>query len=446
MTSRIIPPTPTETAEERDERLKWWREARFGMFVHYGLYSNMEGIYQGKRVAFDGAEWYQERTGLSSPAYEKLTTDGFSVLEDAAEQWAKLAKDAGCEYVVLTTKHHDGFCLFNSDSTDFSTKNLINRDIVDEFVQACRKYGLKIGFYHSVLDWHHPQYDYTKSTLLPYPTDERARVDGIKRDHSKYQEYLHHQVVDELLTRYGKIDIIWFDYSAMDFDGDEAWKSVSLTQNVKKKQPHIIFNNRLYRRPEGGFSGQEVDDFTDQMDPRYGDFVTPEQHIPPQGLGNVDWEACVTMNYNWGYSKLDTDWKSSDELIQSLCDIVSKGGNYLLNIGPKKHGEIPVESVERMTEIGDWIKTNNEAIKGTKAGPFKTLQEWGRISTKPGIWYLMIFDKSALIELDLSTPVKDVSLLGNKEAVEWIGSDEKLTIDAGKLSESLKFPVLKVVF
>ena len=375
--------------------MQWWRNARFGMFVHWGLYSGLAGTWEGKPVATQGGmEWIQQRVKADTTTYAKNAIPLFKPKEDFASQWAQMAKKAGCRYLVFTTKHHDGFALHDSKVSDFDAGSVLNRDLVKEIVDACRKEGLRIGFYHSVIDWHHDQYAYLLSKELPYPLKGEPYPDG-PRDHEKYIQFLHAQT-NELMTHYGQVDVVWWDYSSTDFQGERAWKAFELMGSVKEKQPQIIMNNRLFRIPEAGFSGMGTHAVTDQLNPKYGDFITPEQHIPATGLPNLDWETCMTMNTTWGFSEHDHAWKSDETLVRNLIDVASKGGNYLLNIGPTGDGTVPEESIASLKVIGDWMKTNGEAIYGTKASPFEKIS-WGRCSQKllPGgktRLYLHIFD------------------------------------------------------
>lgn len=386
---------PAETPAQRDARMAWWREARFGMFVHWGLYSGLAGTWDGKPVATQGGmEWIQQRVKADTDTYAKAALPKFKPTPGFAREWARLAKEAGCRYLVFTTKHHDGFGLYASKAGDYNAGAKLQRDLVKEIVAACHAEGLKVGFYHSVIDWHHDQYAYAKSKQLPHPLKGTPYPNG-DRDHAKYLAYLHQQV-GELVSRYGKVDVLWWDYSAQDFQGDEAWRATELMKLVRTAQPKIIMNNRLYRTPEAGWKSMGTEGYTPQLDPRYGDFITPEQHIPATGMPGVDWETCMTLNTTWGFSEHDHAWKSDETLIRNLIDIASKGGNYLLNIGPRGDGSIPAESTASLRAIGAWMKRNGEAIYGTQASPFASLA-WGRCTQKKNSasstrLYLHVFD------------------------------------------------------
>jgi alpha-L-fucosidase len=384
-----------ESSEQRDKRMRWWRQARFGMFVHWGLYSGLAGTWEGKPVGTRGGmEWIQERVKADTETYARRAIPLFRPKPDFAREWALLAKQAGCRYVVFTTKHHDGFALHNSRAGDFHAGAVLGRDLVKEIAGALRGQGLRVGFYHSVIDWHHDQYEYARSQQLPHPLKGKPYPNG-QRDHAKYVAYLHQQV-DELVSHYGPVDILWWDYSAQDFQGQEAWRAFDLLAAVRRKQPRIIMNNRLFRIPEAGFSGMGTAAIAPQLDPKYGDFLTPEQHIPASGIPGVDWETCMTMNTTWGYSEHDHAWKPAETLIRNLIDIASKGGNYLLNIGPKFDGSVPAESVRAMEEIGEWMHRNGESIYGASASPLAPV-EWGRCTQQAASrgrtrLYLHVFD------------------------------------------------------
>ncbi len=392
-----------ETNQQRDARMQWWREARFGMFVHWGLYSGLAGTWDGRPVGTRGGmEWIQQRVGVDTWEYAHEAVPRFRPKEGFATEWAKLAREAGCRYVVFTTKHHDGFCLFQSQYTTYDAHDLLGRDLCREIVDVVRKEGLKVGFYHSVIDWHHPQYDYVRADQLPHPLKGKPSPNG-PRNHDIYVEYLHHQA-REIFSNYGPLDIIWWDYSKKGNDGP-FWRSDELMAMARSLQPAIISNNRLYHIPH-----IEKDDSVDRLRtwrPEQGDFTTPEQTIPSTGIPGVDWEVCMTMNTTWGYSDHDHAWKSPETLIHNLVDIVSKGGNYLLNIGPKGDGSIPAESVECMRAIGAWMATNGEAIHETTASPYER-PSWGRYTTKPGKLYAHVFAWPP--ERTLQVPANDLRI------------------------------------
>jgi alpha-L-fucosidase len=415
---------PVETTAQRDDRMRWWREARFGMFVHWGLYSGLAGTWDGKPVGTKGGmEWIQQRVKADTDTYAKAAIPKFQPRPSFAREWARLAKQAGCRYLVFTSKHHEGFALHDSKVSDFDAGSVLQRDLVMEIVKACRAEGLKVGFYHSVIDWHHDQYGYALSKQLPHPLKGQPYPNG-ERDHAKYVNYLHQQV-HELVSNYGRVDVLWWDYSSQDFQGDEAWRAFDLMRSVRAKQPKIIMNNRLFRSPEAGWSGMGTDGFIPRLDPKYGDFITPEQHIPATGMPGVDWETCMTLNTTWGFSEHDHAWKSDETLIRNLIDIASKGGNYLLNIGPKADGSVPQESVKSMRAIGVWMKKNHESIYATQASPFEKL-DWGRCTQKQrsrGVMrlYLHVFERPVdgrLVLPGLANQPLKAFLLDGKAKVE----------------------------
>ena len=428
MSAGLSQATRSETPVERDERMARWREARFGMFVHWGLYSGLAGTWDGKPVATKGGmEWIQERVKADTETYAKRAIPLFKPSPGFAREWARLAKDAGARYVVFTTKHHDGFALHDSRVSEFDAGSVLRRDLTKEIVEAVRGEGLHIGFYHSVIDWHHDQYEYGRSQQLPHPLKGQPYPNGT-RDHQKYLDYLHAQV-NELVSNYGAVDILWWDYSAQDFQGQDAWRAFDLMALARRRQPRIIMNNRLFRIPEAGWKSMGTDGYNPTLDPKYGDFITPEQHIPPTGMPGIDWETCMTMNTTWGYSEHDRAWKPDEELIRNLIDIASKGGNYLLNIGPRADGSVPEESVRALRAIGAWMRTNGEAIYGTRAGLVAN-QPWGRSTTKGNTLYLHVFTWPAdgkLLVRGLSESVRRARLLAGG-ALETTKSGDELVV------------------
>lgn len=402
-----------EAEPGREERMEWWREARFGMFVHWGLYSGLAGTWKGEVVSKRGGmEWIQNRVKADTWEYAHEAAPSFRPNEDFAREWAQLAKAAGCKYVVFTTKHHDGFALHDSQVSTFDAKDLVGRDLCKEITDALKAEGLKVGFYHSVIDWHHPQYDYEAAGVLPHPLKGKASPNGPRR-HELYVDYLHAQA-EELMSGYGDIDVLWWDYSKKGAEGP-FWRADELMEMVRRHQPDIVSNNRLYRiAPPNESSKLER---MKTWDPKHGDFTTPEQHIPATGIPGVDWEVCMTMNTTWGFSEHDHAWKSDEKLIRNLVDIVSKGGNYLLNVGPKADGTIPEESVRSMAAIGRWMEVNSESIYGTQASPFET-PDWGRYTSKGRMLYAHVFDWPEDGRLKIGTDRSEVArvyMLGDSE-------------------------------
>jgi len=427
-----------ETPAGRDSRMEWWREARFGMFVHWGIYSGLAATWQGEEVKAKGGPsvriQQRAKQGIDTYTYAAAAIPVFRPKEGFARQWARVAKQAGCKYVVFTTKHHDGFALHDSALTQFDAGDVVGRDLVKEIVEALRAEGLRVGFYHSLIDWHHPQYDFTKGNGLPYPGGAKA-VAVTPRDHDKYLDFLHGQA-RELATRYGPIDIFWWDYSFPGADG-EFWRATDLMELVRKSQPQVIMNNRLYRRPEAGWavSGGA----SRQLDTQFGDFTTPERSTYDSKVPGLDWESCITMNESWGFNAHDHAWKSSKELIRLLVDTASKGGNLLLNVGPTGEGEIPQESVERMADIGNWMARYGNSIHGTTAGPLASTP-WGRCTARRlendnTRLYLHVFDwptNGRLTLTGLANEVISAELVGEPE--------EMLSVERASDGLLLKLP------
>lgn len=387
-----FPSAVPETPAQQDARMKWWREARFGMFIHWGLYSIPAGKW-GDNTGH--GEWIRDTAQIPVEEYDKLQPQ-FNPTKFDADAWAKMAKDAGMKYLVLTSKHHDGFALFDSKFTDWDVMNTpFKRDIIRELAQACRKHGVKLGLYHSIMDWHHPDY-------LPRRPWERGTRSVQGADFDRYVKYLRNQVT-EILTNYGDVAVVWFDG-----EWESTWNDNygrPLYDLCLKLQPKTIVNNRVAPNRNG---------MVDDGKMRIGDYATPEQYIPATGLGNVDWETCMTMNDHWGYNAANHNWKSSKDLIRNVIDTASKGGNYLLNVGPKADGTFPTESVDRLRDIGKWMRVNGDAIYGTTASPFTSLT-WGRATRKGNKLFLHVFDwpRSGSLELPgLASQVQGAKLLG----------------------------------
>ena len=366
---------PFETRAHRDRRMKWWRDGKFGMFIHYGLFSGLAGEIKGKQ--YEGCvEWIQMMSGVDFDTYKKEALPRLCPKSGKAAEWVKLAKEAGCRYTVLTSRHHEGFNMFDTKYSDFNVKKVYGVDVIKEYAQACDDYGMKAGYYVSLLDWNHPDYDPTGSGIS-YPQGNYAAAQRGERQfghHEKYKEYLYH-IVDDLLSQY-KVDLVWWDFSQPYFQGDKAWGATRLMHRLFEANPNIIQNNRLYH------SSNHLSEGGIKVTPTWkGDYSTAEHHIPATGIDG-DWEACQTLNGTWGYSKMNQKWKTTEQLIHELVDVVSRGGNYLLNIGPEPDGSIPEESIRLFKSIGAWMKVNGEAIYGTRANPFNEEFTWGRVTRK----------------------------------------------------------------
>ncbi len=392
------------------ERIKWFNEARFGMFIHWGLYS-----IPGR------GEWVRYHEDIPDKEYRKLA-DKFNPHSYNPKEWAALAREAGMKYMVLTTKHHDGFCLFDSKYTDFtSAKTAAKRDLVAEYVKACRAEGLGVGLYFSVKDWSFPAY-----------------FKGPENDPEGWKElvsHFHNQAL-ELMTNYGAIDVLFYDCSDdANFRGNwgsqtaaEIWESVELNRKIRALQPQILINDR---------SGPAED---------YG---TPEQEIlsSVQDMGRA-YESCITMNNSWGYSPYDTDWKSTKKLLGQLASCAARGYNYLLNVGPDSDGIIPAESVQRLQEMGIWMKVHGEAIYGTE----RILPNWwdystgGRITTKGHNAYLILstwHSKGETVIVALKNEVKSAVLMADGTQLK-VRREGRRTIISG-LPVHTPFPWMNVI-
>lgn len=390
--------------DERTRRTEWFRKDRFGMFIHWGLYA----------IPARG-EWVRSHERIPEEEYRKYFEEFNPVMFDP-QSWAKATKNAGMKYAVLTAKHHDGFCLFDSKLTEYkSTNTKCRRDLVKEFLEAFRAEGLKVGLYYSLLDWHHEDYPAYEDSIHPMRGNEAYK--DKPQDFSRYVEYLHGQV-KELLTNYGPIDIMWYDFSYGSMTG-EKWKAGELVKMVRELQPHILIDNRL----DGSESIK-----TDNPLVYAGDFASPEQIIPNRGVvtesgRTLPWEACITMNNNWGYNSYDTQYKSSKLIIRKLVECVSKNGNLLLNVGPDARGEIPGESLKILEQIGSWMRKNSDSIYGCEASGLSK-PDWGRFTrnAETGRLYAHILEESIgpICLPELAGKVKNLRLLSDRSEIRAV--------------------------
>jgi alpha-L-fucosidase len=341
----------------QDTRLDWFRDARFGMFIHWGLYAALAGEWNGQDIGGIG-EWIMLRARIPVAAYERLA-DGFNPVEFDADAWAALAAHAGAKYLVITAKHHDGFCMFDSQVTEYTIVKAtpFKRDPMRELAAACQRHGVKFCFYYSqTQDWHHPggdgnDWDYDEAT----------------KDFDGYVERYVKPQVRELLTNYGPIGLIWFD-TPKRMTSAQSRELVDLVHSI---QPDCLVNGRI---------GNGLGDYAESRD----------NVIPTEQLQS-DWEVPATINDTWGFKARDQNWKSPADLVQKLVDCASKGGNYLLNVGPTAEGIIPSPSIERMHAVGDWLRANGESVYGTRPGPIQGL-EWGRTTQRGGSTFLHAFE------------------------------------------------------
>ena len=389
-----VDPHATETKAQRDARMKWWREAKFGMFIHWGLYAVPAGVWKGKDTAgtFSGGagEWIMHDLKIPVAEYAAYAKQ-FDPEQFNADQWVAVAKAAGMKYIVMTAKHHEGFAMFPTQVDDFNinAQTAFKRDPIAEMSAACKKAGIKFGVYYSQnLDWHHP------GGGTAGPSWDPAQ----EGDFDAYVKKVSAPQVTELITHYHPA-VLWWDINGP-FTPDEAR---ALTASFGQ-DPQLIYNNRM----GGGVPG---------------DTETPEQTIPATGYPGKDWETCMTINDTWGYKSTDTNFKSTETLLHNLVDIASKGGNYLLNVGPTAQGIIPAPEVERLQAMGKWMKVNHEAIYATSASPFKRLS-WGRCTQKADgantTLYLHVFDWPADGKLrvpGLDNAVRSAYVLDGKRSV-----------------------------
>jgi alpha-L-fucosidase len=358
----------------KEERMAWWRDARFGMFIHWGVYSIPAGTWDGRQIGSIG-EWIMNRAKIPVNDYQNMAKQ-FNPVKYDPDAWVRMAKDAGMKYIVITSKHHDGFALFETKASKWNVVDatVYGKDLLKPLAEACKKYGIKLGFYYSqAQDWNNPGGSAARRpTKEGWANPDSVIIDAYTKEHhghwdprqetKTFEQYIDDVAVPqvkELLTNYGELAVLWWDTPTGMTD-----EAATKLQSLLALQPQIITNDRLKR-------------------PNFpGDHKTPEQRIPNLAdLDGTDWETCMTMNGTWGYKSYDHNYKSPQKLIQNLLDIASKGGNFLLNVGPTAEGEFPPESVEILAKIGQWMKVNSEAVYGTKASPWG-LFPWGRCTKK----------------------------------------------------------------
>jgi len=422
---------PKETEAMKAQRMKWWTDARFGMFIHWGLYA-MPARH----------EWVKNRERMTDEQYQKYF-DMFNPDLYNPKEWAKMAREAGMKYVVLTAKHHEGFCLFDSKFTDYkSTNTPIKKDLIKEFVEAFRAEGLKVGFYYSLIDWHHP--DYTIDSRHPQRQESDAEYEKLNKgkDMNKYREYMKNQV-RELLTNYGEISIIWFDFSfpGKNGKGRADWDSENLLKLARSLQPGIIVDDRLdLRDVEGGW-----------------DFTTPEQYKvdkwPEVNGKRVPWETCQTFSGSWGYYRDETTWKSPAQLIELLVESVSKGGNLLLNVGPTARGTFDNRAQERLDAMGEWMKVNSRSVYGcTEApagltAPANTVFTYNPVTNRLYV-HLLAYPLGRLTLKNMADKVKYVQFLHDASEIAMSapreGGQNDLSLTLPVLKPPVEIPVLEV--
>ncbi len=433
-TARAESVATTESKPAAD-KAAWFREAKLGMFIHWGLYSIPAGEYTDPKtgkVSTNHREWYLESTGMPVSEYEKFLPR-FNPVKFDAEKWAQAAADAGVKYLCITSKHHDGFAMWASTVTTgwnfgLTPMGKAGRDPLMELKLACEKRGIAFCLYHTIMDWHNTDY----AARRAYNDLPGAKLPP---DMDKFQSFLHASTA-EVIRRY-QPRMMWFDGF-----WESPWtleRGRALQAHLRKENPDMIVNDRVGPTAASTLGLGEGELF--------GDYATPEQFIPSGPMpGGRAWETCMTMNDNWGFNKTDHNWKPSTVLIRNLVDIASKGGNFLLNVGPDASGEIPAASLERLADIGRWTKANGEALYATKAGPFKRLP-WGRATAKPGALYLHVFDipESKHIRIPV-TPAAGtkLTLLSDGRPVPFVADASGIVADLTGITADPAATVLKL--
>ena len=423
----VVAQLPKETPEQKAQRMQWWTNDRFGMFIHWGLYA-LPARH----------EWVKNAERMTNEQYQKYF-DHFNPDLYNPTEWAKMAKNAGMKYVVLTAKHHEGFCLFDSKYTDYkSTNTPCGRDLIKEYVDAFRAEGLKVGFYYSLIDWHHP--DYVIDRMHPQRQDSDSAYARLNqgRDMRKYQEYIKNQV-RELLTNYGEISIIWFDFSfpGKNGKGRNDWDSVNLLKLARQLQPGIIVDDRLdLKDVEGGY-----------------DFISPEQYKvekwPEENGKRVAWETCQTFSGSWGYYRDETSWKSPAQLLELLIETVSKGGNLLLNVGPTARGYFDQRAQSRLFAMGDWMKYNSRSIYNCTEAPAEfiapdnTLLTYNPVTRRLYV-HLLSYPMGNLVLKNMADKVSYIQFLHDASEVKYSADKGNLKLSLPILKPSVEIPVIEI--
>jgi len=421
---------PKETEAQKAQRMRWWTEARFGMFIHWGLYA-LPARH----------EWVKNRERMTNEQYQKYF-ENFNPDMFNPREWAKMAKEAGMKYVVLTAKHHEGFCLWDSKYTDYKATNTpFGRDIIKEYVEAFRAEGLKVGFYYSLIDWHHPDYTIDRQHPLRQESDTAYARLNKGRDMNKYREYMKNQV-RELLSNYGEISIIWFDFSfpGQYGKGRADWDSEGLLKLARSLQPGIIVDDRLdLRDVEGGW-----------------DFTTPEQvkvdKWPEYNGKKIPWETCQTFSGSWGYYRDEYTWKSPAQLIELLIESVSKGGNLLLNVGPTARGTFDYRAQERLKAMGDWMRLNSRSIYGCTEAPaeFKapanTLLTYNPVSKRLYV-HLLAYPLNRITLPGIAGKIRYVQFLHDASEIRYntVQGTNDVSLQLPVLKPPVEIPVIEVI-
>ena len=399
-----------------DERMEWWRDARFGMFIHWGVYAVPAGEYKGEVVEGIG-EWIQKHGQIPKEDYEKFAKQ-FDPVKFDADAWVKIITDAGMKYLVITSKHHDGFAIWDSKVSEYDIVDFApyGKDILKDLSRACKEQGIKFGLYHSIMDWHH-----TDAQAYSYLKDDPNKREDNKKEFANYVETYMKPQIKELIDNYDP-DILWFDGEWIgEFTHEQG---LELYQYVRTLKPDILINNRVDKGRDG------MQGMNKEEGKFAGDFGTPEQEIL-ENASTLDWESCMTMNDTWGFKKNDDNWKSPTVLVHNLIDVTAKGGNYLLNVGPTAEGLIPEASVERLEEIGFWLRTNGEAIYKTEK--FEKNYKQGeniRFTKKKGentVYAITLIKPQSGLSLNNILPKENskIYLLGQEEPLEWNYDENK---------------------